>query len=135
MILRVQIRRQKFIIEEISRAIMWVNEREEEELMFDWGDKNIDQYIPKKQESYSVRISTYTPGWVFLSQFMGLIIWHVYPSNQNLRVHIVAVWDPYFLFLFFLTEADEGPGGEGEGAKQAEGESRWTPEQQPSCLG
>uniref|UniRef100_A0A8P4KSB6 Desmoplakin a n=1 Tax=Dicentrarchus labrax TaxID=13489 RepID=A0A8P4KSB6_DICLA len=41
------------IIEEISRAIMWVNEREEEELVFDWGDKNIDQYIPKKQESYS----------------------------------------------------------------------------------
>ncbi|MEQ2280044.1 hypothetical protein AMECASPLE_015614 [Ameca splendens] len=41
------------IIEEVSRAIMWVNEREEEELMFDWGDKNIDNYIPKKQESYS----------------------------------------------------------------------------------
>lgn len=33
---------------------MWVNDREEEELMFDWGDKNIDQYIPRKQESYSV---------------------------------------------------------------------------------
>ena len=44
------------IIEEISRAIMWVNDREEEELVFDWGDKNIDQYIPKKEESYSVRI-------------------------------------------------------------------------------
>lgn len=43
-------------LEEISRAIMWVNEREEEELVFDWGDKNIDQYIPKKQESYSVSI-------------------------------------------------------------------------------
>lgn len=42
------------IIEEISRAIMWVNEREEEELVFDWGDKNIDVYIPRKQESYSV---------------------------------------------------------------------------------
>ncbi|KAK9539283.1 hypothetical protein VZT92_004399 [Zoarces viviparus] len=41
------------IINEISRAIMWVNEKEEEELMFDWGDKNIDQYIPRKQESYS----------------------------------------------------------------------------------
>lgn len=35
---------------------MWVNEKEEEELVFDWGDKNIDNYIPKKQESYSVRI-------------------------------------------------------------------------------
>ncbi|XP_010774163.1 desmoplakin-like [Notothenia coriiceps] len=48
-----QLRELQGIIDEISRAIMWVNEREEEELMFDWGDKNIDQYIPKKQESYS----------------------------------------------------------------------------------
>ncbi|XP_015242384.1 PREDICTED: desmoplakin [Cyprinodon variegatus] len=43
----------QFIIDEVSRAIMWVNEKEEEELVFDWGDKNIDSYIPKKQESYS----------------------------------------------------------------------------------
>nr|XP_019962518.1 PREDICTED: desmoplakin isoform X1 [Paralichthys olivaceus] len=49
----IQLRELQSIIEEISRAIMWVNEREEEELMFDWGDKDIDQYIPKKQESYS----------------------------------------------------------------------------------
>ncbi|KAM4728803.1 desmoplakin-A isoform 2-T2 [Anableps anableps] len=49
----IQLRELKGIIEETSRAIMWVNEREEEELMFDWGDKNIDHYIPKKQESYS----------------------------------------------------------------------------------
>ncbi|XP_074544448.1 desmoplakin-A isoform X1 [Halichoeres trimaculatus] len=48
-----QLRDLQSIIEDISRAIMWVNEKEEEELMFDWGDKNIDQYIPKKQESYS----------------------------------------------------------------------------------
>ncbi|XP_040910691.1 desmoplakin [Toxotes jaculatrix] len=48
-----QLRELQNIIEEISRAIMWVNDREEEELVFDWGDKNIDQYIPKKQESYS----------------------------------------------------------------------------------
>ncbi|XP_042284621.1 desmoplakin isoform X2 [Thunnus maccoyii] len=48
-----QLRELQGIIEEISRAIMWVNEKEEEELVFDWGDKNIDQYIPKKQESYS----------------------------------------------------------------------------------
>ncbi|XP_068593736.1 desmoplakin-A-like isoform X2 [Cebidichthys violaceus] len=48
-----QLRALQGIINEISRAIMWVNEREEEELMFDWGDKNIDQYIPRKQESYS----------------------------------------------------------------------------------
>lgn len=50
-----QLRDLQNIIEEISRAIMWVNDREEEELVFDWGDKNIDKYIPQKQESYSVR--------------------------------------------------------------------------------
>lgn len=55
-----QLRELQSIIEEISRAIMWVNEKEEEELVFDWGDKNIDQYIPKKQESYSVRLN-----WMF----------------------------------------------------------------------
>lgn len=43
------------IISEITQEIMWVNDREEEELVFDWGNKNIDVYIPKKQESYSVR--------------------------------------------------------------------------------
>ncbi|XP_014188057.1 desmoplakin isoform X2 [Haplochromis burtoni] len=48
-----QLRELQNIIEEISQAIIWVNEREEEELIFDWGDKNIDYYIPKKQESYS----------------------------------------------------------------------------------
>lgn len=52
-----QLRDLQNIIEEISRAIMWVNDKEEEELVFDWGDRNIDQYIPKKEESYSVRIS------------------------------------------------------------------------------
>ncbi|XP_035526359.1 desmoplakin-like isoform X2 [Morone saxatilis] len=52
-----QLRELQSIIEEISRAIMWVNEREEEELVFDWGDKNIDLYIPKKQESYSRMMS------------------------------------------------------------------------------
>ncbi|XP_028282557.1 desmoplakin-A isoform X2 [Parambassis ranga] len=48
-----QLRDLQNIIEDISRAIMWVNEKEEEELVFDWGDKNIDQYIPRKQENYS----------------------------------------------------------------------------------
>lgn len=62
-----QLRDLQNIIEEVSRAIMWVNGKEEEELMFDWGDKNIDQYIPRKQESYSVRISN----WVF---FIVIII-------------------------------------------------------------
>ncbi|XP_060773399.1 desmoplakin-A isoform X3 [Neoarius graeffei] len=48
-----QLRDMQSILRDISQAIMWVNDREEEELMFDWGDKNIDAYIPKKQESYS----------------------------------------------------------------------------------
>ncbi|XP_041752215.1 desmoplakin isoform X2 [Coregonus clupeaformis] len=52
-----QLRELQNIIEEISRAIMWVNEREEEELVFNWGDNNIDDYIPKKQESYSKLMS------------------------------------------------------------------------------
>ncbi|KAM4574480.1 uncharacterized protein V3H82_009165 isoform 2-T2 [Fundulus diaphanus] len=41
------------ILNDICNEIMWVNEREEQELMFDWGDKNVEEYIPKKQESYS----------------------------------------------------------------------------------
>ncbi|XP_062251125.1 desmoplakin-B isoform X2 [Platichthys flesus] len=45
------------IIQDISKEIMWVNDREEEELMFDWGDKNIDRYIPEKQEKYSKLMS------------------------------------------------------------------------------
>ncbi|KAL2089391.1 hypothetical protein ACEWY4_014079 [Coilia grayii] len=48
-----QLRELQSIIEEISREIMWVNEREEEELVFNWGHHNIDSYIPRKQESYS----------------------------------------------------------------------------------
>uniref|UniRef100_A0A8C2B4Y2 Desmoplakin a n=1 Tax=Cyprinus carpio TaxID=7962 RepID=A0A8C2B4Y2_CYPCA len=52
-----QLRDLQNIIEEISRAIIWVNDREEEELVFDWGDKNIDNYIPRKQESYSKLMS------------------------------------------------------------------------------
>ncbi|XP_018526376.1 LOW QUALITY PROTEIN: desmoplakin-like [Lates calcarifer] len=52
-----QLRELQEILQEISREIMWVNDREEEELVFDWGDKNIDQYIPKKQESYSKLMS------------------------------------------------------------------------------
>ncbi|XP_041862192.1 epiplakin-like [Melanotaenia boesemani] len=45
------------ILQDISKEIMWVNDKEEEELMFNWGDKNIEQYIPKKQESYSKLMS------------------------------------------------------------------------------
>ncbi|XP_061539822.1 desmoplakin-A-like [Phycodurus eques] len=45
------------IIQELSKEIMWVNDKEEEELIFDWGEKNIEQYIPRKQESYSKLMS------------------------------------------------------------------------------
>jgi desmoplakin len=63
-----ELRELQGIIEEISRAIMWVNEREEEELVFDWGDKNIEQYIPRKQEGYSVRATPiHTASWVLVN--------------------------------------------------------------------
>ncbi|XP_043984202.1 epiplakin-like isoform X2 [Gambusia affinis] len=45
------------ILHQITNEIIWVNSKEEEELMFDWGDKNVEQYIPKKQESYSKLMS------------------------------------------------------------------------------
>lgn len=48
------------VIEEISNQIMWVNDKEEEELVFDWADKNIDAYIPNKEESFSVRTHKHT---------------------------------------------------------------------------
>lgn len=79
-----QLRELQNIIEEISQAIIWVNEREEEELIFDWGDKNIDYYIPKKQESYSVRIAFSFFPYVLCV----LVLW--------------ALWSPYFLFCFGL---------------------------------
>ncbi|XP_060890230.1 desmoplakin-B isoform X2 [Labrus mixtus] len=53
-----QLQELQHIIQEMSKEIMWVNEKEEKELMFDWGDKNVDQYIPKKQESYSKLMSS-----------------------------------------------------------------------------
>uniref|UniRef100_A0A8C6NMK7 Desmoplakin n=1 Tax=Nothobranchius furzeri TaxID=105023 RepID=A0A8C6NMK7_NOTFU len=48
-----QLRDLESILDAISSEIMWVNEKEEQELVFDWGDKNIDVYVPKKEESYS----------------------------------------------------------------------------------
>lgn len=101
-----QLRDLQSIIEEISRAIMWVNEREEEELMFDWGDKNIDTYIPRKQENYSVSI-TFTL-FFRLHQVEALL------CGRKANV----------CFLLFacahLKGSDEGLGGEGEGAEQAQ---------------
>ncbi|XP_061111873.1 desmoplakin-A-like [Conger conger] len=47
-----QLRDRSKILKDISEEIKWVEECMEEELVFDWGDKNIDNYIPKKQDSY-----------------------------------------------------------------------------------
>lgn len=86
-----QLRDLQLIVSEISREIMWVNDREEAELVFDWGDKNIDQYIPKKQESYSVS------GWWQI----GLI-----NSYRNLcfhfRILMVSIWSINILANTFL---------------------------------
>uniref|UniRef100_A0A8C4RLW4 Desmoplakin n=1 Tax=Erpetoichthys calabaricus TaxID=27687 RepID=A0A8C4RLW4_ERPCA len=50
-----QLRQLSEVIDEISREIMWVNEREEEELVYDWSDKN--KNIAQKQELYSKLMS------------------------------------------------------------------------------
>lgn len=41
------------IIQATSREIMWINDCEEEELLYDWSDKNTN--IAQKQEAFSVR--------------------------------------------------------------------------------
>lgn len=89
------------ILQEICTEIMWVNDKEEEELVFDWGDKNIAQYIPKKQESYSVgRTSssnaTETSVWLTLF-FMMLIcirLWH--------RFDLAALFQPDLISLNWI---------------------------------
>lgn len=40
------------IIQATSREIMWINDCEEEELLYDWSDKNTN--IAQKQEAFSV---------------------------------------------------------------------------------
>lgn len=49
-----QLRQLQSIIQATSREIMWINDREEEELVYDWSDKNTD--ISRKQESFSVSL-------------------------------------------------------------------------------
>ncbi|KAE8597867.1 hypothetical protein XENTR_v10016627 [Xenopus tropicalis] len=50
-----QLRQLQAIIQATSKEIMWINDHEEEELVFDWSDRNTD--IPKKQESFSKLMS------------------------------------------------------------------------------
>ncbi|XP_043921350.1 desmoplakin isoform X3 [Protopterus annectens] len=46
-----QLRQLQAFIEAMSAEIMWVNDREEEELLYDWSDKNTN--ILQKQEAFS----------------------------------------------------------------------------------
>lgn len=101
------------IMQEMSKEIMWVNDREEEELVFDWGDKNIDQYIPRKQESYSVS-----------GTFGGA----VGPAPTDVR----DVED--LVFFPVGAETDERIGGQRERPEQAEGQSRRAAEKQPPSV-
>ncbi|XP_029446472.1 desmoplakin isoform X3 [Rhinatrema bivittatum] len=50
-----QLRQLQAIIQATSREIMWINDREEEELLYDWSDRNTD--IPRKQEAFSTLMS------------------------------------------------------------------------------
>lgn len=43
------------IIQATSREIMWINDCEEEELLYDWSDRNTN--IAQKQEAFSIRMS------------------------------------------------------------------------------
>lgn len=46
------LRQLQSIIQATSREIMWINDCEEEELLYDWSDKNTN--IAQKQEAFSV---------------------------------------------------------------------------------
>lgn len=50
-----QIRKFQDIIQSTSNEIMWINDREEEELVFDWSDKNTNMI--QKQEAFSMLMS------------------------------------------------------------------------------
>ncbi|NWX36150.1 DESP protein, partial [Notiomystis cincta] len=50
-----QLRQFQNLIQATSREIMWINDCEEEELLYDWSDRNTD--IARKQESFSKRMS------------------------------------------------------------------------------
>ncbi|XP_065112539.1 desmoplakin-B isoform X2 [Paramisgurnus dabryanus] len=79
------------IIEEISNQIMWVNEREEEELVFDWGDKNIDQYIPKKEESFSKLMSELEQKDIQLNVLRGkvdVLLKNKHPASDKIQAYM-----------------------------------------------
>uniref|UniRef100_A0A8D1RJ05 Desmoplakin n=2 Tax=Sus scrofa TaxID=9823 RepID=A0A8D1RJ05_PIG len=49
------LRQLQSIIQAASREIMWINDCEEEELLYDWSDRNTN--IAQKQEAFSIRMS------------------------------------------------------------------------------
>ncbi|XP_051879720.1 desmoplakin-like isoform X1 [Pristis pectinata] len=50
-----QLRKFQDIIQATSNEIMWINDREEEELVYDWSDKNTN--MAQKQEMFSILMS------------------------------------------------------------------------------
>ncbi|XP_029355194.1 desmoplakin-B isoform X1 [Echeneis naucrates] len=85
-----QLQELQAIILEISKEIMWVNDREEEELVFDWGDKNIDQYIPKKQESYSKLMSALEDKEVDLNKLkakVDTLLKNGHPASDKIKAY------------------------------------------------
>ncbi|XP_064189945.1 desmoplakin-B isoform X3 [Anguilla rostrata] len=86
-----QLRDLQKIIQEISQEIMWVNEREEEELMFDWGDKNIDVYVPNKQESYSKLMSDLEEKEKFLNKLKHKVdglLKNAHPASDKIEAYM-----------------------------------------------
>eukprot|EP00070_Physeter_catodon_P027794 XP_028334688.1 desmoplakin [Physeter catodon] len=49
------LRQLQSIIQAASQEIMWINDCEEEELLYDWSDRNTN--IAQKQEAFSIRMS------------------------------------------------------------------------------
>ncbi|XP_051500221.1 desmoplakin-like isoform X1 [Myxocyprinus asiaticus] len=87
----IQLQELRTIIEEISNQIMWVNDREEEELVFDWGDKNIDAYILKKEESFSKLMSELELKEIDLNVLKGKVdtlLKNKHPASDKIQAYM-----------------------------------------------
>ncbi|XP_057208333.1 desmoplakin-B isoform X1 [Triplophysa rosa] len=79
------------VIEDICNQIMWVNDREEEELVFDWADNNIDAYIPKKEESFSKLMSELEQKEVHLNVLRGKVdiqLKNKHPASDKIQAYM-----------------------------------------------
>ncbi|XP_056620047.1 desmoplakin-B isoform X5 [Triplophysa dalaica] len=79
------------VIEDICNQIMWVNDREEEELVFDWADNNIDTYIPKKEESFSKLMSELEQKEVHLNVLRGkadVQLKNKHPASDKIQAYM-----------------------------------------------